>query len=83
MNKQIISSNIVNIRSEQNCYGCGRKFPKGSSMESMACKINNHMCRKYFCTSCHKIMNKKPRDYFDKMSYGELLLNALLIEGKR
>ena len=82
--KKIINSKIVEkTKKAHKCFGCGREFAAGSSMESYAMRINGVMTRKYFCVSCHKILNTKREELIEKMEYGSLLMQALLIEGKR
>lgn len=82
--KKIINSKIVEkTKKPHKCYGCGREFAAGSSMESCAMRINGIMTRKYFCVSCHRILNTKREEFIEKMEYGSLLRQALLLEGKR
>lgn len=82
--KKIINSKIVaKTKKAHKCYGCGREFSVGSSMESCAMRINGVMTRKYFCISCHRILNTKREEFINKMEYGSLLRQALLLEGKR
>ena len=52
-------------------------------MESCAMRINGIMTRKYFCVSCHRILNTKREEFIEKMEYGSLLRQALLLEGER
>lgn len=77
--RKILSEKIVTTKSEHTCYGCGRKFPKNSSMSSASCKINNSLTRKYFCEACHHTMLTKNMS-IDKFWYGDLLRDALKYE---
>lgn len=77
--REIINEKIVKVRKEQLCYGCGRKFVKGTNMSSCACKINSIMQRKYFCEGCHHTMIVK-KIVLNDFWYGELLKSALTYE---
>ena len=77
--KKIINEKIVTIRERHKCYGCGRDFDKGTTMNSASCKINGIMTRKHFCEGCHHTMTIKNIG-IDKFCYGDLLRDALSYE---
>lgn len=77
--RKIINEQIVKIRKEQLCYGCGRKFPNNSSMNSCFTKLNNMPKRIYFCEGCHHTMTTK-NITLDKFWYGDLLKESLIYE---
>ena len=79
MSRRIINEKIIVTRGEQGCYGCGRKFKKGTSLSSASCSINGFKCRKYFCEGCHHTMVTK-NITLDKFWYGDLLRDALTYE---
>lgn len=82
-NRKILNEQIVKTRKEHVCHGCGRKFPKNSTMNSATCKFNNNLVvRKYFCKSCHYIMVTK-NITIDKFWYGDLLVEALSYEERK
>ena len=78
-NRKILNESIVKTRAEHVCHGCGRKFPKGTSMNSAACKFDGVVVRKYFCEGCHHTMVTKTIA-IAKFWYGELLRDALKYE---
>lgn len=80
--RKIINEQIVKVRKEQPCYGCGRKFSSGSSMNSCFASINKIPKRIYFCKSCNHVMMKYNLDLPD-FWYGELFKDALEYEKKQ
>lgn len=82
MNKKIISEQIVTTRNDHKCYGCGRNFTKGSSMNSAVCKINGNVSRRYFCEACHHTMVTTNKT-IDQFCYGDLLRESLTYEKQK
>ena len=77
--RKIVKESNVKTRKEHNCYGCGRKFPKGNLMNASRCKINTNFGTKYFCMACHQVMLNKNKN-IDSFYYGELLVDTLKYE---
>lgn len=67
----IIKQNSVKTRKEHYCFGCARKMPKGSKMESITSVDGGDISTVYWCDVCHEYWNEH-MSYGDEIGYGEL-----------
>ena len=65
VNKDVIT------RKEHCCFGCGRKFPKGTKLIYSKAVNNVEFSSVYWCKTCSTYWNKYMTGY-DEIGYGEL-----------
>lgn len=61
----------VKTRKEHFCWGCARKFPIGSRLESGVSVYERKLYSVYWCETCQKILNEN-YDSDDTFGFGEL-----------
>lgn len=75
----IIGKKIVKTRKDHICFGCGRNFTKGSTMEkSFVIDFKPWTC--YLCESCIKVCQELEWD--DEFGFSDLRDRALELEGE-
>ena len=74
-----IGRKIVVIRKPHICFGCGRKFPKGTKMER-SCVVDGTAWTCYLCPTCIEITSLI--HWCDDFGYGDLREEALEKERK-
>lgn len=70
----VLGRKIVLTRKPHICFGCGREFPKGTSMEK-GCVVDGGAWTCYLCQTCIDIVSKMRYD--DEFGYGDLREEAL------
>lgn len=75
---EVIGRQTVRTRKDHVCFGCGRNFPKGTSMER-SFVVDDHPWTCYLCTTCQEI--SASMKYGDEYGFGELREDALRKEG--
>ena len=61
----------VKIRKEQGCFGCGRKFTKGTILRYSKIVDGGEFKSSYWCPVCNEYWNKC-MEYGDETGLGEL-----------
>ena len=69
-----IGRKIVTTKKQHICFGCGRKFPKGTKMER-SCIVDGTAWTCYLCPTCIEITSLMHLG--DDFGYGELREEAL------
>lgn len=67
----ILDAKIVTTRKEHHCYGCARKFPKGSRLQVVTSVDGGEIGSAYWCPTCQAYWQKH-MEYGDLIAYGEL-----------
>ncbi len=67
----ILVSKDVITKKEHNCWGCGRKFPKGSKLTFVKGVDSGEFASAYWCQTCNEYWNRN-MSYDDEIGYGEL-----------
>jgi len=67
----IINQKQVKTRKEHSCFGCGRKMPKGSKMDSITSTDGGNISTDYWCGVC-RVYWDKHMDSGDEIGFGEL-----------
>lgn len=75
---KVIGQKIVKTRKDHVCFGCGRNFPSGTSMER-SCVIDGSLWTCYLCPTCQEITSLMK--YEDEYGFGDLREYALDKEG--
>lgn len=75
---EVIGQKTVKTRKDHVCFGCGRKFPSGTSMER-SCVIDDRPWTCYLCPTCQKIAASMK--YGDEFGFGELREEAIRKDG--
>lgn len=68
---EIISHKYVKTRKPHNCFGCARKFPKGSILKREAVADGGVVFTAYMCPDCEDYLHSKDYDG-DEFCYGDL-----------
>jgi hypothetical protein len=70
----ILDHKTVTTRVEHHCWGCARKFPVGSKMETVTSVDNGQITKVYWCDDCHNFLQSLPSwETMDGFGYGDLL----------
>ena len=72
--KDILENKRVITRKQHQCWGCNRKFPKGSSMSVFVSAENGNIVRSYWCNDCERVWDKY-KNCGDEIGDGELIEN--------
>ena len=75
----VIHHKYVKTRKPHNCFGCGRKFPKGSILNREAVEDGGSVFTAYMCPSCEDYIQKYLYP-FDEFGYGDLRDGVLEME---
>lgn len=75
MNMDIFGRKTVSTRKPHNCFGCGRKFPKGTKMEASCVVECGSIRTDYLCLTCVDITSHM--SWGDEFGYSELREEAL------
>jgi len=67
----ILKHNIVKTRKDHRCWGCARKFEKGTKMDSITSVDGGEISTDYWCSTCVKYWNEKMQDG-EVISLGDL-----------
>lgn len=73
----IVGRKVVKTRTDHVCFGCGRKFERGTMMER-SCVFDGKPWTCYLCKSCQKASAKL--SWQDEYGFGDLRERALEIE---
>ena len=73
----LISSKKVKIRKPHYCFGCARKFPKGTEMQYNTI-VDDDIFNTYICPTCLDVIDSM--EYGDEFCYGDLKEDALELE---
>ena len=71
MSKDTLRHKEVKIRKAQRCFGCGRKFSTGTTLEKVTTVDSGIFATTYWCDIC-RIYWAEHMLYDDEISYGEL-----------
>ena len=71
---EVIGRRTVRTRKDHVCFGCGRNFPKGTSMEC-SFVVDDRPWTCYLCATCQKI--SASLKYGDEYGFGDLREDAL------
>lgn len=74
---EILRSKIVKTSREHICFGCGRKFPKGTKM-IFSVFIDDGLFNSYLCPTCREVTDHM--SYYDEFCFGDLYDKALELE---
>jgi len=66
-----LSNKLVVTRKDHNCWGCGRKFKKGSKLTSVVTADGGYISRIYWCGTCLEIIDEN--NEYDDYAYGDLI----------
>jgi len=66
-----LSEKTVMTRKEHHCFGCARKFPKGSRLQVITSVDGGEIGRAYWCDTCQEYW-RKYMQYGDEIGYGDL-----------
>ena len=67
----VLSQKTVKTRKEHECFGCGRKFEKGSLLSRVTCVGEGQITTSYWCDTCNEYWNEH-MDAEDLIGFGEL-----------
>lgn len=67
----VLSQKDVKTRKEHECFGCGRKFEKGSILSRVTSVDGGQISTSYWCDTCNEYWNKY-MDADDLIGFGEL-----------
>ena len=67
----ILESKDVITKKEHNCFGCGRKFSKGSKLNFTKSVDGGEFSSAYWCKTCQEYWERNMK-YCDEIGYGEL-----------
>lgn len=76
----VVGIKIVKTRVDHVCFGCGRKFCRGTMMER-SCVFDGKPWTCYLCESCQEASSELNWD--DEYGFGELRERALEIESAK
>ena len=71
MSHDTLSHKEVKIRKEQRCFGCGRKFPIGTTLEKNTTVDSGIFTTTYWCDVCRIYWNEYMR-WDDEITFGEI-----------
>lgn len=71
---EVLEHKRVVTKKEHRCFGCDRKFPKGSNMSAHTEVGDGGICRTYWCDDCTRVWNKY-MGYDDEINSGDLIAN--------
>ena len=74
---EVVGRKLVKTRAKHICFGCGRKFERGTVMER-SCVFDGKPWTCYLCPSCQKACSEL--SWQDEYGFGELRERALEIE---
>lgn len=74
---EVIGRRIVKTRKPHVCFGCGREFLSGSTMER-SCVVDGILWTCYLCTTCQEASSEL--GWGDDYGFGDLRERALEIE---
>ena len=66
-----IKTKKVKTRKEHKCWGCGRKFEKGTEMQTVVWVEDGRISTHYWCDTCVKYWGEY-MDFDDRIDIGEL-----------
>lgn len=78
---EVIGQKTVKTRKDHVCFGCGRNFSKGTSMERSCVIDNDGIWTCFLCPTCQKI--SASLKYGDEFGFGDLREYALKKEDKK
>lgn len=73
----VIGRRIIKTRKPHICFGCGREFPSGSTMER-SCVVDGTLWTCYLCATCQVVSSEL--SWGDEYGFGDLRERALEIE---
>jgi uncharacterized protein (DUF2344 family) len=79
----ILSDKTVKTNKPHMCFGCGRKFEKGTKMRRQVNTCDG-ICVVYSCKTCDELMTKHPKLFWDDMleMFNEFCVNESLEKGQ-
>jgi len=80
----VLTQKLVKTRKPHTCFGCGRTFPTGTSMEFSTIADGGTVNNSYLCGTCIDVVDQISSEsgYFE-YGFGELREDALSLESER
>lgn len=80
----VLTQKLVKTRKPHTCFGCGRTFPAGASMEFSTIADGGMVNNSYLCRTCIDVVDQISSEsgYFE-YGFGELREDALSLESER
>lgn len=81
---EALTQKFVKTRKPHTCFGCGRRYPAGSTMEFAAIADGGTVNNSYLCITCVDIVDQISSEsgYFE-YGFGELRDDAISLESER
>ena len=81
---EALTQKLVKTRKPHTCFGCGRRYPAGSTMEFAAIADGGTVNNSYLCETCVQVVNEisSKSGYFE-YGFSELREFALFLESER
>ena len=67
----VINSKQVTTRVQHRCYGCNKRFPRGSNMTLTLSRIDGDLLSDYWCKDCQAFIESNWIDW-ENTSKGEI-----------
>lgn len=81
---EALTQKLVKTRKPHTCFGCGRRYPAGTTMEFAAIADGGTVNNSYLCETCMEVVAEISNEsgYFE-YCFGDLQENALSLEAER
>jgi hypothetical protein len=81
---EALTQKLVKTRKPHTCFGCGRTFPAGTSMEFSTVADGGTVNNSYLCETCVDVVDQISSEsgYFE-YGFGELRDDSISLESER
>jgi hypothetical protein len=80
----VLTQKLVKTRKPHTCFGCGRAFPAGTSMEFSTIADDGTVNNSYLCKTCVDVVDQISSEYgYFEYGFGELRDDSISLESER